>query len=68
MNGVTPMNEIITVCTKAALQAGALLKSNFGIRMLGTSVRQLTYLAEGVLNGIIKFDDHPWDFAAECVL
>ncbi len=36
----------------------------FGLRMFGTSVRQLTYLAEGVLDGIVEFDDHPWDFAA----
>jgi myo-inositol-1(or 4)-monophosphatase len=36
----------------------------FNIRMFGTSVRQLTYLAEGVLDGIVEFDDHPWDYTA----
>jgi myo-inositol-1(or 4)-monophosphatase len=36
----------------------------FSIRMLGSSVRQLTYLAEGVFDAIIEFDDHPWDYAA----
>ncbi len=38
--------------------------NTFNIRMFGTSIRQLSYLAEGVLDGIVEFDDHPWDFAA----
>jgi myo-inositol-1(or 4)-monophosphatase len=41
----------------------------FNIRMFGSSARQLTYLAEGVLDAIIEFEDHPWDFAAgACIL
>jgi myo-inositol-1(or 4)-monophosphatase len=41
----------------------------FNIRMFGSSVRQLTYLAEGVLDAIIEFDVHPWDYAAgACIL
>jgi myo-inositol-1(or 4)-monophosphatase len=36
----------------------------FGVRMLGSSARQLTYLAEGAFDAIIEFDDHPWDYAA----
>jgi myo-inositol-1(or 4)-monophosphatase len=41
----------------------------FNIRMFGSSARQLTYLAEGKLDAIIEFDDHPWDFAAgACIL
>jgi myo-inositol-1(or 4)-monophosphatase len=41
----------------------------FNIRMFGSAARQLTYLAEGVLDAIIDFDDHPWDFAAgACIL
>ncbi len=35
----------------------------FNIRMLGSSARQLTYLAEGKIDAIIEFGDKPWDFA-----
>ncbi len=35
----------------------------FNIRMLGSSVRQLTYIAEGKLDFAVEFHDLPWDFA-----
>ncbi len=41
----------------------------FNIRMFGSSARQLTYLAEGKLDGIVEFNDHTWDFAAgACII
>ena len=36
----------------------------FNIRMFGSSVRTLTYIAEGKLDFAIEFHDRPWDFAA----
>jgi Archaeal fructose-1,6-bisphosphatase and related enzymes of inositol monophosphatase family len=46
-----------------------LAEQSFSIRMFGSSARQLTYLAEGVLDAIIEFDDHSWDYAAgACIL
>ncbi|HBF40136.1 MAG TPA: inositol monophosphatase [Firmicutes bacterium] len=48
---------------------GVLAAHTFNIRMFGASVRQLSYLAEGVVDGIVEFDDHPWDYAAgACIL
>lgn len=38
-------------------------KSVFSVRMTGSSVRVLSYLAEGKLDGTVEFFDHPWDFA-----
>jgi myo-inositol-1(or 4)-monophosphatase len=35
----------------------------FNIRMFGSSVRVLTYLAEGKVDFSIEFHDQPWDFA-----
>ena len=35
----------------------------FNIRMFGSSVRTLTYVAEGKLDFAIEFHDRPWDFA-----
>ncbi len=35
----------------------------FNIRMLGSSARLLTYVAEGKLDAAIEFHDRPWDFA-----
>ncbi|MBD3390728.1 MAG: inositol monophosphatase [Chitinivibrionales bacterium] len=41
----------------------------FNIRMYGSSVVNLTRLAEGCLDIVIEFDDAPWDFAAgACIL
>jgi len=36
----------------------------FNVRMFGSSVRQLSYVAEGKLDLAIEFHDKPWDFAA----
>jgi myo-inositol-1(or 4)-monophosphatase len=36
----------------------------FNIRIFGASVRNLTYLAEGIVDAVIEFDDKLWDFAA----
>jgi len=36
----------------------------FNTRIFGASVRNFTYLAEGVVDAIIEFDDKLWDFAA----
>lgn len=40
-----------------------LAKEVFNIRMLGSSARALTYLAEGKLDLAVEFHDRPWDFA-----
>lgn len=42
---------------------GDLAKEVFNIRMLGSSVRQLSYVAEGKLDFAVEFHDRPWDFA-----
>ena len=36
----------------------------FNLRMLGSSARLLSYVAEGKLDASIEFHDRPWDFAA----
>ncbi len=36
----------------------------FNIRMSGSSVRNLTFCAEGKVDAVIEFDDRIWDFAA----
>lgn len=36
----------------------------FNARIFGASVRNFTYLAEGIVDAIIEFDDKLWDFAA----
>ncbi|HEX3019911.1 MAG TPA: inositol monophosphatase family protein [Chitinispirillaceae bacterium] len=36
----------------------------FNTRIFGASVRNLTYLAEGIVDAVIEFDDNMWDFAA----
>jgi myo-inositol-1(or 4)-monophosphatase len=41
-----------------------LSKEVFNIRMLGSSARLLSYVADGSLDLAIEFHDHPWDFAA----
>lgn len=40
-----------------------LARNVFNIRMFGSSVRVLTYIAEGKLDFAIEFHDRPWDFA-----
>jgi myo-inositol-1(or 4)-monophosphatase len=40
----------------------------FNLRIFGSSVRTLTYLAEGKIDGVVEFDDSPWDFAAGMAL
>lgn len=36
----------------------------FNTRIFGASVRNFTYLAEGIVDAIIEFDDKIWDFTA----
>ncbi len=40
----------------------------FNIRMFGSSVRSLSYIAEGKIELAIEFNDKPWDFAAGLLL
>jgi len=40
----------------------------FNIRMSGSSVRNLTFCAEGKVDAVIEFDDRIWDFAAGVTL
>ena len=48
---------------------GELAREVFNIRMFGSSVRQLSYIAEGKLDFAVEFHDHPWDFAGgACIL
>ena len=42
---------------------GNIAHSCFNIRMFGSSVRTLTYLAEGKIDFSVEFHDRPWDFA-----
>jgi len=42
---------------------GDLAKEVFNVRMFGSSVRHLSYLAEGTLDFVVEFHDRPWDFA-----
>ena len=42
---------------------GDLADKVFNIRMLGSSARHLSYLAEGILDFVVEFHDRPWDFA-----
>jgi myo-inositol-1(or 4)-monophosphatase len=39
-------------------------RSIFNLRMLGSSARSLSLVAEGSFDGLVEFFDHPWDFAA----
>lgn len=51
----------------AALRAVA--PAAFSARMHGCSVGNLAFLADGGLDVVIEFDDHPWDYAAGvCIL
>jgi myo-inositol-1(or 4)-monophosphatase len=42
---------------------GDLAEEVFNVRMLGSSVRVLSYIAEGKLDFSVEFHDRPWDFA-----
>ena len=42
---------------------GALAPSVFNVRMVGSSARVLSWVAEGTLDLAIEFHDRPWDFA-----
>jgi len=42
---------------------GDLAENVFNVRMFGSSVRVLSYLAEGKLDFAVEFHDRPWDFA-----
>jgi myo-inositol-1(or 4)-monophosphatase len=54
-------NEKIEVFKKVAPQM-------FNVRMFGASVRNLTYIAEGVADVLLEFDDKLWDYAAGITL
>jgi len=47
---------------------GNLCPRIFNIRLVGSSARILSYISEGVVDGVIEFSDKPWDFAAGVVL
>jgi myo-inositol-1(or 4)-monophosphatase len=47
---------------------GTLAERAFNIRMIGSSARVLTWVADGTLDGAIEFDDQPWDFPAGAVI
>ena len=47
---------------------GELCPSIFNIRMSGSAARNLTYVAEGVVDGVVEFSDKLWDFAAGVVI
>lgn len=52
------------ICNKKLAMLGKIAPSVFNVRIFGSSVRNLTYLAEGTVDLIIEFDDKIWDFAA----
>ncbi|MEA3328496.1 MAG: inositol monophosphatase [Candidatus Omnitrophota bacterium] len=47
---------------------GKIADKVFNIRMLGSTARSLSYLAEGKVDLEIEFSDKPWDFAAGLLL
>lgn len=47
---------------------GGLVDKVFNVRMFGSTVRSLTYLAEGKADIEIEFNDKVWDFAAGLLL
>lgn len=47
---------------------GNLVDEVFNIRMLGSTVRGLTYIAEGKVEAEIEYNDKLWDFAAGLLL
>ncbi|MBD3184692.1 inositol monophosphatase [Candidatus Poribacteria bacterium] len=56
-----------TLHTQKELKMGMLselVEKAFGLRMTGSAVRNLTYIADGTADFIVEFSDKPWDFAA----
>ena len=47
---------------------GRLAATVFNVRVLGSSARVLTHVAEGALDAAVEFDDRIWDFAAGIVI
>ncbi|HUI72274.1 MAG TPA: inositol monophosphatase [Spirochaetia bacterium] len=47
---------------------GELCPRIFNIRLIGSSARNLSHIAEGSLDGVIEFSDKVWDFAAGAVI
>lgn len=47
---------------------GRLIDEVFNVRMLGSSVRGLTYIAEGKADVEVEYNDKLWDFAAGLLL
>ena len=41
-----------------------LVDKTFGLRMSGSAVRNLTYVARGIVDLVVEYSDKPWDFAA----
>jgi myo-inositol-1(or 4)-monophosphatase len=59
----------LRVDTARKLRAlGRLCPQIFNIRLIGSSARNLSHVAEGVLDGVIEFSDKLWDFAAGVVI
>lgn len=76
---VSPRADLSTCClafdselrqdTERKVRAlGKLARQVFNVRMLGSSARTLSQIADGVVDGVIEFADHLWDFAAGVVL
>ncbi len=40
----------------------------FNVRMFGASIRNLTYIAEGIADVLLELDDNIWDYAAGVVI
>jgi len=45
-----------------------LAKKTFNLRMLGSSARSLSFLAEGKIDLVIDYHDRPWDFSAGAII
>jgi myo-inositol-1(or 4)-monophosphatase len=57
-------SELRTGFAAKARLLEALGRDVFNLRMLGSSARSLSLVAEGGLDGLVEFHDQPWDFAA----
>ena len=53
---------------KSFADEGKRLIENFKIRGLGSSTLHLTYVAIGLLNGVVDHNNKVWDIAAACAL
>ncbi len=63
------IDSMLRPAVQARLQVvGALAERAFNMRMIGSSARLLTWVADGTLDGAIEFDDKTWDFAAGAVI